>query len=287
MCCGHASPRRGRRLIATGWNLAESPSPGMRCLTLRGSGGFQPDGTTTGPPFRGVIDMERLLADPPKPPRSCPEGKSLWLHSNQLDDECIDMFAHTLRRGDWRHLTYLNLGGNQFTCVGMSALAGAITQEALPLLEFLSITEVEIADIGMKALCAALEHMPKLRCLEMTKCQVGVVGWTAFAAAAMKGAALQELETLYASDNNIGDVGMKAICDTFAAGRFPKVQAMHIRAAQIGDEGCLALADSIELGHFDHVRHVQLGGNVQTRDGFEVVMDVIKEYEKKILKCHF
>ena len=51
----------------------------------------------TAPP----VDMEEFLRSPPEPPRSCPDGSSLWLLGYKLDDWCADEFARSLMAG-WK-----------------------------------------------------------------------------------------------------------------------------------------------------------------------------------------
>lgn len=226
-----------------------------------------------------VVHVEALLRNPPEAPRSLGEG-TLWLREHKLDDRCASALALALRRGDHTHLRCVSLAANEISARGMAAIAGAIAQDTLPLLELLSLDSNFIGDDGMKALCRAFNHVPKLKAIECQRCGVGAEGWKAFTAAAT-GGALQSLESLYASENSLGDEGIKGFCDTLGAGGLPRLSNAHFRQCEIGDEGCLALADAIEAGHLDHVRQVQMALNTQTRDGFEVVTDVIKEYDKQ------
>ena len=229
--------------------------------------------------------MDALLANPPKPPRSCPDGNSLWLLGQNLNDQCAEVLAHALQRGDYRHLKYLTLGNNAISTRGMCAIAGSIGQGALPCLTSLSVASNPILDEGLVALCAVIDKMPSITCLELMECGFGDTGGQALAAAAKAGR-LRSLSSAYMRDNQIGDVGMASLCEAFAAGGLPRAETLHFNNNKIGDEGCLALADAIEAGHLDGVRLIQMCGNKQSRDGFEVVMDVIKEYEKT-LKVYF
>ena len=226
----------------------------------------------------GAVDMAHLLSDPPKPPMSCPEGTSLWLFGRNLDDANCEVLAKALRRGDYRHITYLTLGHNAITGRGVSAIAGAIAQDALPSLTSLGLMENAIGPDGMVALSAVLHKMPDIQSLELYECGIGADGMQALVDAA-KGGALQSLSGAYLRGNAIGDAGMIALCDAFAAGALPKCQMLQLSQNEVGDEGCLKLADTIEAGQLGVMRQIQMGQNKQSRDGFEVVTDVIKEYE--------
>jgi D-amino-acid dehydrogenase len=117
-------------------------------------------------------------------------------------------------------------------------------------------------------------------------------------AAAAKAGNMRNLQSAYLRGNQLGDVGLKALCEALAEPKvnasavegagFPKLQCVHLSDNQIGDDGCLALAEAIEAGHVDHVRLIQMSNNVQTRDGFEVVHDALEEFEKKrLIQVHF
>ena len=86
----------------------------------------------------------------------------------------------------------------------------------------------------------------------------------------------------YLQGNGFSDAGMEAICEACAAGGLPQLERLNLCSTRIGDEGCLVLANAIEAGQLDQVRHIQMQQIAAGRDGFEVVDDVIKEYEEKL-----
>ena len=71
-------------------------------------------------------------------------------------------------------------------------------------------------------------------------------------------------------------------CGALQAGRLRCLQQLNLKHTRLGDEACLSLCEAIEAGHCDHIRAMHLGGGKYTRDGMEVVNDVIKEYEKEL-----
>jgi len=224
--------------------------------------------------------MEELLRNPPEIPMSRPNGTSLWLKGRHLNDACAEVLAHLLQRGDYKHLTCLELGKNHITAQGMCAIAGAIAQGALPALDRISLDENPIFDEGMVALCAVMQHMPMLNTLELTNCRFGDVGFLAFAAAGKAGHA-KNVMAMYLRGNQIADAGFTAFCDVFANPKsFPKMEVLHFHDNQIGDEGFLAFSEAVESGHVDHVRLWHMNGNKLTKDSHEVVTEALKEYEK-------
>ena len=242
--------------------------------------------------------MEALLRNPPDVPRSCDAETTLWLRGCKLNDECAEVLAHALRRGDYKHLTKLVLAANAISARGVCAIAGAISQGALPELTSLSLESCPILDEGMVALCSVLGQMPKMAQMELVQCEIGDLGATALATAS-RGGHTRCLSSLYMRGNKIADDGMKALMAAFGepltnpaaaeGAGFPRMEMMHLNDNAIGDEGCLALSEAIEAGHIDHVRLWQMGGNREmTRDGFEVVTDVLKEYEKqRVINVYF
>jgi len=109
---------------------------------------------------------------------------------------------------------------------------------------------------------------------------------------------VRSLDSIYMRGCKMADVGMKAFMEALGEPKtnpnavegagFPSLQCLHFNDNKIGDEGCLALADGIENGHMAKARLFQMGGNVQTRDGFEVVTEVLEEYElRRKISVHF
>ena len=237
------------------------------------------------PPTEPPRDMAAFLRSPPEPPRSCPEGKSLWLRSQCLDDSSAEVFARTMMNGDWKHLEYITLAANHFTANGMIAIALALAQGKCPLLENLDISETNIGEAGAMALACALKAMPKLRSLIITQAGIGEAGGTALFAAIRDGSS-PALQQIYLKGNPVGDASMEMMCKASASGNLSQLQSMNLDQTHIGDEGCLVLANSIEAGEWDHMRTINMMGIKASRDGFEVVTDVIKEYEKS-LKCFY
>jgi Ran GTPase-activating protein (RanGAP) involved in mRNA processing and transport len=248
-------------------------------------------------PHMATQYVEALLAKPPKPPHSCPQVTTLWLQGKELNDECAEVLAYAMRRGDVKHLTDLVLGINSISPRGMCTIASAISQSALPALRSLNLHRNPILDEGFAALCAVASHIPLLQTVELMECGLTAAGAWALAAAAKAGN-MRNLQSAYLRGNQLGDVGLKALCEALAepmvnasaveGAGFPKLQCVHLSDNQIGDDGCLALAEAIEAGHVDHVRLIQMSNNVQTRDGFEVVHDALEEFEKKrLIQVHF
>jgi Ran GTPase-activating protein (RanGAP) involved in mRNA processing and transport len=248
-------------------------------------------------PHMATQYVEALLAKPPKPPHSCPQVTTLWLQGKELNDECAEVLAYAMRRGDVKHLTDLVLGINSISPRGMCTIASAISQSALPALRSLNLHRNPILDEGFAALCAVASHIPLLQTVELMECGLTAAGAWALAAAAKAGN-MRNLQSAYLRGNQLGDVGLKALCEALAEPKvnasavegagFPKLQCVHLSDNQIGDDGCLALAEAIEAGHVDHVRLIQMSNNVQTRDGFEVVHDALEEFEKKrLIQVHF
>jgi Ran GTPase-activating protein (RanGAP) involved in mRNA processing and transport len=225
-------------------------------------------------------DMAELLRHPPKLPSSCPQDSSLWLSGQKLNDQCAEQFGRSLLNGDWRHLTYLAMGHNDITAGGMSAIAGALAEGTAPKLQHLNLSENQIGDMGAIALAQCLHSMPELASIESVNCGYGEAGAVALMKAAKNGA-LQNLTSWYAKDNPIGDGGLEALCAAFKCGKLSKLNHLNLHGTNVGDEGLLVLANHIEEGCLDHVRVIYMGRIAATRDGFEVVTDVLKEYEKK------
>ena len=57
---------------------------------------------------------------------------------------------------------------------------------------------------------------------------------------------------------------------------------MNLNGCSVGDEGLLCLANAIEDGSFDHVRALSMNMIPATRNGREIVDDVLKEYRKNL-----
>lgn len=226
-------------------------------------------------------DMEELLRNPPKSPYSCPTDTSLWLGGLKLNDNCAKIFARSLMSERWVHLTYLNISRNDITCDGMAAIAAALAQGKAPKLEQINLSELPLGDAGIVAFAASLGAVPLLRSIETCQCGYGETGTVAMMTAAKQGF-LKNLSQWYVKGNPIGDGGMEAICEGLASGQLPKLDLVNLCETKVGDEGLLCLANHIEEGHLDTVRIISLSQIMASRDGFEVVNDVIKEYDKKI-----
>ena len=238
--------------------------------------------TPSGPPD----DMAALLRSPPEPPMSCPKGSSLWLLGRKLDDACAGELAGSLTAGNWGHLTYLTIAINDISGRGVTGIAHALGKGAAPLLATLNVSQNPLGDEGAAALAGCLHAMPELSWLEMSECRLGDVGARALASAAKAGATPM-LKLLSLRANAVGDEGIEAICEACASGGLPRLERLNLSETQIGDEGCLVLANAIEDGHMDHLRQIQLGRIRASRDGFEVVTDVLKEYEKRRPEVQF
>ena len=80
-------------------------------------------------------------------------------------------------------LTKLELLGNQFGHIGMSALASACENGALPQLKELYLFENQIGDVGMQALAGAVSKgaLAQLTRLDLTSNSIGDAGLNAFA----------------------------------------------------------------------------------------------------------
>lgn len=227
-----------------------------------------------GPP----ADMERFLSKPPKPPRSCPEGTSLWLLGRHLACEHIAVFARWLRDGKFKHLTYLNFGYNKVGGEGMKQVCEALADGACPELTHFACADNPIGDMGAIALAGALRGMPKLTSIEINRNEFGDAGAEAIFAAASEGA-FSSLVALYIKGNLFGDAGMEAMCNAWASGNFA---AEHVLMGEncVGDEGMLCLANAIEAGSLAKVRHINLSPSPLVGvDGREVVDDIIAEME--------
>lgn len=226
-------------------------------------------------------DMEAFLKNPPKPPQSCPQGSTLWLMSRKLDDRCAEVFARTLMRGDWKHLTYLNMEGNDFTPKGVAMILKAIGCGTMPLINNLTLNRNNVGDEGLTALGKALSAMPVLSNLSCVEVQGGDIGFCSVCDAFAEGSN-KKLQSMYWNGNEISNAGMEALCDAFRSGNLPKFFLFYMNGNKVEDEGLLAFANAIEEGHFDHVRTWYMMQTPSSRDGFEVVNEVVKEYDKKI-----
>ena len=138
-------------------------------------------------PHMATQYVEALLAKPPKPPHSCPQVTTLWLQGKELNDECAEVLAYAMRRGDVKNLTDLVLGINSISPRGMFAIASAISQSALPALRSLNLHRNPILDEGFAALCAVASHIPLLQTVELMECGLTAAGAWALAAAAKAG----------------------------------------------------------------------------------------------------
>ena len=240
------------------------------------------------PPTQAPDDMEAFLKDPPKPPRSCPEGTSLWLLGKKLDDKSMQVFARTMMRGDWAHLTYCNMGLNtDITGIGFSAFCGALANGTMPLVENLNFSGCKsIGDEGAIALAAALPAVPNLQTIEASEAGIGDKGVKALFESVGNGN-LPNLKQWFLKGNPMADEGMMAICECAEKKMLPKLHYMNLCETKVADEGCLALSIAIEEGHFNHVRQFYMHQCAASRDGLEVLTGVLKEYDHKYLQVLF
>ena len=232
-------------------------------------------------PTHPPLDMAEFLRSPPPPPSSCDPNTSLWLLGQKLDDHCAEVLAKTLTNGEWRHLTHFSLAHNaDITTDGCVTVFNALAKGATPLLQQLNLSGLDIGDAGAAALANAIPTMSALHQIEIVDCNIGEKGGIALMDA-LKATPLKDLYSIYLNRNAIGDSGLTALCEACEGGNMPALGLLMLSGCSIGDEGCLALANAIEDGHLDQVRTIYLQQTLATKDGFEVIDNVIKEYEKK------
>ena len=66
--------------------------------------------------------------------------------------------------------------------------------------------------------------------------------------AALVSGAMEKLEILDLSSNQIGDVGMQALAGAVSSGALPQLKQLSLAGNQIGDIGVSALADAVGKG---------------------------------------
>lgn len=237
------------------------------------------------PPTAPPEDIEAFLKEPPEPPRSCPTGTTLYLCKQKLNDTCAEFFARTIMNGDWKHITYLNIGENDITHRGFGEICGALSNDTMPLLDNFTFEENPLTDEGAKAFAMALPHLPKLKVFNCIQCGIGDVGieamFAAIKAAGPAGGVGSNFYGFYLNRNPFSDAGMIAICEAMVAKSMPIMEHFDLNGCPVGDEGCLRLADCIEDGAFDFVRYISMGQIAATKDGFEVINNVCDEYGKR------
>ena len=281
-----AAPREGRQPKA----IARMCTPEV--LTPEGFAGLTPEGTSTD---ALAPDMKELLEHPPEAPASCPQnGGTLYLRNQGIDDGCCDLLAQRIFLLDFDRVQMLMLACNSIGPRGMAMLGGAmgggydpVRPGGLPYLESLSLETNPLGDAGIQTLANSLSALPRLRSLEIQRTGCGDEGMRAIARAAMDAGALGELDTLYCHENAVGCDGVTALCEALKEGKLQSLGCLHLPTNKVDDEGCLALTEAIEAGHLDHMRAIYLGaGNPVTRDGMEVLYDIVREHEKR-LKIYF
>ena len=238
------------------------------------------------PPTSPPEDMEAFLRTPPEPPSKGELYTTLFLANQKLDDRCAEVLSRSMMRGDWKHINKITIGGNDITAKGFALICGAWCNDTMPLLKNISIDANPIGCEGAKEFAKALPHFPKLDVFNCCECQIGDTGIVAMFRAIQEhgptGGVGSKLYGFYLNKNQFGDAGMYAICAAMEANAMPIIEHLDMNGCPIGDEGLLKLADCIEDKVFDHVRYMEMHWLACTKDGWEVVNDVVEEYKKKV-----
>ena len=147
---------------------------------------------------------------------------------------------------------------------GVQLLAEGLVAGALPALNHLGISGINVRDAGASALAATLDRgaLPRLQKLALTNTAIGDAGLAALAPALRRRPALKRL-LLW--KNPIGDEGLAALLAPPPAGTPPrpagglkKLKVLGLRSTKVADAGCATLVAALETGALPALKGLEL-----------------------------
>ena len=133
-----------------------------------------------------------------------------------------------------------------------------------------------IGDTGLSALATAVGNgaLPLLTYLDLENNQIGDAGLASFAAALGSGA-LPLLENLTLGYNNIGDDGLIALAEALGNGSLPSLMYLYLSNNNIGDTGLSALATAVGNGTLPECITIPLDGNPASAESRQLVQNAL------------
>lgn len=153
-----------------------------------------------------------------------------------------------------RRLELLQLAGTQLDDEGAAALAGSLTDGALPLLKTLDVKYNRFGERGVHALCSIFARgvAPELKQVNLSGCLFGDEGAVALAASLSTGTLPSQM-MLILQTNDIGDEGAKALAAALLEGGH--CGAFNLMSNRFGLSGQSAILKALEANRGFSFRH--------------------------------
>ena len=154
----------------------------------------------------------------------------------------------------------INIGDNLFGGAWAVDFANALEKNRMPNLRSLIMRGNNIGDTGATSLAKVLVEnkcAPNLSVLNLTENNITAAGAKKLAEAFS--ADKVDLQSLFISENPIGDEGATALFESFE--KLPDLKILYMYTCGIGDAGATSLAVAIEGDSLSRLRDLKLGGN--------------------------
>ncbi|KAA0701758.1 NACHT, LRR and PYD domains-containing protein 10 [Triplophysa tibetana] len=201
--------------------------------------------------------------------------RHLDLSENKVRDSGMKLICDVLKNPLCK-LETLRLWRCNIKDEGCVALTSALRSNPSHL-RHLDLSYNNVGDSGMKLICYILENpLCKLETLRLWRCNITdegyALGYGALTSALRSNPS--HLRELNLSLNNVGDSGVKLICDVLE-NPLCKLETLRLSLCNITEEGCVALT-SVLRSNPSHLRHLDLSDNNVGDSGVKLISTVLE-----------
>ncbi|KAI7800820.1 putative NACHT [Triplophysa rosa] len=187
---------------------------------------------------------------------------------NELgDDSLVEQIQHHLKSGTFRKT---KLSSSQWSAVVFVLLTSEQELNEFNIHDFVrDENKVEKLEVFQKM----LPLIPESRSVQLCGCNITAEGCVALTSALRSNPS--HLTHLDLSDNNVGDSGVKQICDVLE-NPLCKLEKLRLAGCNITAEGCVALSSALRSNP-SHLRELDLSHNYVGDSGVKLISTVLEE----------
>ncbi|XP_057184897.1 NACHT, LRR and PYD domains-containing protein 3-like isoform X1 [Triplophysa rosa] len=188
------------------------------------------------------------------------------------DDSLVEEIQHHVKSGT---LSQTKLSSSQWSAVVFVLLTSEHELKEFKLRDF--VRGGNKAE-QLKVLKNLVPVIRESRSVQLSRCKITDEGYVALTSALRSNPS--HLTHLDLSDNNVGDSGMKLICDVLENPHC-KLETLRLSRCKITDEGCVALTSALRSNP-SHLTHLDLSDNNVGDSGVKLICDVLENPHCKL-----
>lgn len=201
--------------------------------------------------------------------RSMPALRELQLSDNALGDAGLRLLCQGLLDPEC-HVEKLRLEYCKLSAAGCEPLAAVL--RAKPGLKELALSNNDLGEAGVRALCAALrDAAPQLEVLRLETCGLTAANCAELAEVVASTGSLKEL---HLGDNLLGDAGLAALCAGLLRPS-SQLRTLWLWDCSFGADGCRDLCRLLKVK--DSLKEVSVSGNALGDQGARLLCEALLE----------